>query len=624
MGCCGAATRVESLGKDGAPVELPCKDRSVRDLPCLVIFIVFLVGGILGMCVVLSEGTLKRIINGYDNYGNVCGMKNKPIDKVSESGRDYSNKGILQISTPLGALDLTRATADFGPNPFHLSNRTCSDKCPSDRGERIINYCFLSGSASSESSGNSSDTSVSSTDFMGASSLFEGISRDLQAAWPELVGICAIALALSVVLLVILRFLAWLIVYLVVVIVILGALAATGFLWYQHIDYKNEAEKSSSVTIKNIRNSQAQAFLIYAIIASILTLLLLIVLFIMRKRIKLVTALFKEAGKAIQAMPFLLLQPLITFLVLTITLCVWVVVALGIESMGTPVPGKDSGFVSFHATSTMGFFRWYNLFALFWISQFILSCQDMVVGGAISKWFFTRDKSKLGSPILLAIKNTLFYHLGSVALGSFIIAVVKMIRFILKRLQKRMGQNPAIKAVCCCCQCCIWLLEKFLKVLNRNAYVEIAIHGYCFCKAAQQAFGIMARNALRVAAINSIGDFVLFLGKAAVTVSTVFIGLEIMKGRPDVPGKYVVVAIGGVFAYIISYTFISIYEMAIDALFICFCEDCELNDGVSKPYYMSKGLMELVQNSKKALAELKNKQEKKPPSAQPMFVRTAQ
>ena len=39
----------------------------------------------------------------------------------------------------------------------------------------------------------------------------------------------------------------------------------------------------------------------------------------------------------------------------------------------------------------------------------------------------------------------------------------------------------------------------------------------------------MARNALRVAAINSIGDFVLFLGKAAVTVSTVFIGLEIMK-----------------------------------------------------------------------------------------------
>ena len=35
----------------------------------------------------------------------------------------------------------------------------------------------------------------------------------------------------------------------------------------------------------------------------------------------------------------------------------------------------------------------------------------------------------------------------------------------------------------------------------------------------------------------------------------------IRQGRPDVPGKYVIVAIGGIFAYIISYTFISIYEV---------------------------------------------------------------
>lgn len=41
--------------------------------------------------------------------------------------------------------------------------------------------------------------------------------------------------------------------------------------------------------------------------------------------------------------------------------------------------------------------------------------------------------------------------------------------------------------------------------------------------------------------------------------------------------------------------------MTIDTIFICFCEDCELNDGISKPYYMSRGLMEFVQNSKRAI-----------------------
>ena len=31
--------------------------------------------------------------------------------------------------------------------------------------------------------------------------------------------------------------------------------------------------------------------------------------------------------------------------------------------------------------------------------------------------------------------------------------------------------------------------------------------------------------------------------------------------------------------------------MTIDTVFICFCEDCERNDGIMKPYFMSKGLM---------------------------------
>lgn len=48
--------------------------------------------------------------------------------------------------------------------------------------------------------------------------------------------------------------------------------------------------------------------------------------------------------------------------------------------------------------------------------------------------------------------------------------------------------------------------------------------------------------------------------------------------------------------------------MAIDTIFLCFCEDCEQNDGMAKPYYMSRGLMEFVENSKKVLAIYDNKQ----------------
>lgn len=38
--------------------------------------------------------------------------------------------------------------------------------------------------------------------------------------------------------------------------------------------------------------------------------------------------------------------------------------------------------------------------------------------------------------------------------------------------------------------------------------------------------------------------------------------------------------------------------MIIDTIFMCFCEDYEHNDGMSRPYYMSQGLMEFVETSK--------------------------
>lgn len=41
--------------------------------------------------------------------------------------------------------------------------------------------------------------------------------------------------------------------------------------------------------------------------------------------------------------------------------------------------------------------------------------------------------------------------------------------------------------------------------------------------------------------------------------------------------------------------------MTIDTIFLCFCEDYEYNDGMDRPYYMSRGLMEFVETTKSIL-----------------------
>jgi hypothetical protein len=40
--------------------------------------------------------------------------------------------------------------------------------------------------------------------------------------------------------------------------------------------------------------------------------------------------------------------------------------------------------------------------------------------------------------------------------------------------------------------------------------------------------------------------------------------------------------------------------MTVDTIFICFCEDSEVNDGITRPFFMSRELMEIMQELKGA------------------------
>ena len=69
-------------------------------------------------------------------------------------------------------------------------------------------------------------------------------------------------------------------------------------------------------------------------------------------------------------------------------------------------------------------------------------------------------------------------------------------------------------------------------------------------------------------------------------------GVLVIRYHPNV--HYVAVPVGmvAVFAYLTAHCFLSIYEMVIDTLLLCFCEDSRVNDGTpGKEYFMPKSLM---------------------------------
>lgn len=64
-----------------------------------------------------------------------------------------------------------------------------------------------------------------------------------------------------------------------------------------------------------IAKRQMHSYLAYAIAATILTCIICLVIFVLRKRIRLVIQLFKEAGKALIDMPLLLVEPILVSII---------------------------------------------------------------------------------------------------------------------------------------------------------------------------------------------------------------------------------------------------------------------------------------------------------------------
>lgn len=109
--------------------------------------------------------------------------------------------------------------------------------------------------------------------------------------------------------------------------------------------------------------------------------------------------------------------------------------------------------------------------------------------------------------------------------------------------------------------------------------------------------------------VDGVGDFLFFLGKLLVTFATSIVALGLLQQSVVVPGvneidvgrfwsiPLILVAIN---SYMIASAFMTVFEMAVNTLFICFCEDSERNDGsAEKPFFMEDGLKQFIEQSKK-------------------------
>lgn len=339
---------------------------------------------------------------------------------------------------------------------------------------------------------------------------------------------------------------------------------------------------------------QVTTMYVFAYTGMAVTLLYLCLMVILGPRINLAIEIIKMAGRALTALPFLLLLPVFQVVALTVFMVPWVFYVIYLAASGTPVvhtqsytysplmPPTSFSVTTFEYSENTKYAFIYMIFIMFWTSEFLVACGQIIIALCFSAFYFTRDKKEIGLfTFVWALKTTFFCHLGTAAFGSCIIAVIKTIRAIVAYIQRKAAksQNKIVLYIMCVVQCCLWCLEKFMKFVNKNAYIQTAIHGYSFLKGARVAFFLLLRNILRVSAVSIISDFVLLMGKLFVSLLTVFIAyllLAYQVSANEIYGLIPQLVLIGIMSYFVSSIFCEIYGMGIQTTLFCYIADEEM------------------------------------------------
>eukprot|EP00051_Salpingoeca_urceolata_P006769 m.89580 g.89580 ORF g.89580 m.89580 type:complete len:652 (+) comp14976_c1_seq3:89-2044(+) len=613
----------------------PVANRRCRDSSFMLIFVAFWGGMLLIGGESIKHGQPLRLIHGHDSFGNLCGEANSQQINSSNSGLDLRNRSYLfYFGVP--ELDLQLCVEDCPGLDASCADCATNSSCLCQSLGVCLNSSdgtYILSPATPGDIGGCADDVYESADLLRlrrclpkeAGSLAQNIYNvlntedilheifaDFYNARFE-IGACAgAAVALSLLIIVLMRCIVAPAIYSVVFIAIAATVGLTGFLWLEYRDLKLEVETDNENQEKYLPDSENERlFFGLAIVASVFTLLFLCLLYYLWPRIRFVIAIFQEASKIMARIPQVLFLPLLTTFFLALFFAYWIVVFLYLSTTAEPVANED-GHVEYVERDDYAKLWWYHLFGLFWTSQFILACEEMTIAGAVAYWYFTFDKKTVKRTVRRSIWHVLRYHLGTVAFGSLLIAIVKFLRAVLQYIERRLRRKGStgrlVVLMLRCCSCCLWCFDKCLKFLNKNAYIEVAIYGYSFCVAAREAFKILTANVLRVLAINSLGTFCLFLSKIAVVAGSGLIAVLWLRGNPDLHYFGFVVLAICVFAWFIAGSFIGVYKMAIDTLVICFCEDHKHNNGKDKPFFMSENLKRFISTEERRAQKETEKQ----------------
>jgi len=371
----------------------------------------------------------------------------------------------------------------------------------------------------------------------------------------------------------------------------------------------------------SIGSQGADAMYWTGVIALILDLLFIITMCCLRKRIELAVELVGEASRALGALVWLIFFPFLHLVLLIGFFTFWIIVLMYIFSVNKEtqedIPSDPSSIqtcvipkslADLYGTGTfldedwdqsvVENVLWYHIFMGFWFYEFLHYWGYMVKAGAYAEWYFSPwvddgnfDKKEMNTstPILNNVWRVTRYHLGTIAFGSLIIAIINTIRAALMyALGKTEDSEWSIaKCIYSCLQCILSCIECCIDKINKDGFIFTIIYGMPFCPASVKAFDMNMAHLADVGAVTIVSSIFIRMGKVVITVVTTgvllfaiqYLGIFDDHALSSLMLPFAAISI---ISWGIASVFLDIFETGIETIFVCYI--AEIDNGGNKKF----------------------------------------
>ena len=131
------------------------------------------------------------------------------------------------------------------------------------------------------------------------------------------------------------------------------------------------------------------------------------------------------------------------------------------------------------------------LLSFYWTHQVLQNTLRASVAGVVGTWWFTPlEASSFCSPAVRdSVLRSSTYSLGSIAFGSLIVAILQLLRSVLRSAAN--DRNSRSNGILQCIAACILLyLERIVEYFNKWSYIYVGLYGYDYITAGRKVIGL--------------------------------------------------------------------------------------------------------------------------------------